>query len=365
MPVAELAALCEAAIPALNAEGRPEASFRMPPLSAGVLLLPDIGELLPGLGVLDGQLGTKTFRHHFHGILRAALLIEPVVIPGVTTTRFRTRWQLGRADPRYATPEDCLEVARELLRMLQEMSGTSRGLRVLHALARYPMVPYEPAVTYRSNPVPIHRAENFQLIDLDILEPVTGFRERLLGPGAPRLTLMRAAYEKIQVKTYLTDRAQTGPHKTNREKRWEAHPESVQFATHYTCVKIERVLVNQLCFFDGFPPEILADLERENLLAGGRAGLDTPTRCPVTLLPMSFAGFEAAAADPQHGRSAFQVGHLDPLKLEGNRWTNGHRPDNISWVSEEGNRIQGSLSLNETRSMLRRIWTAYSKAGLL
>ena len=68
---------------------------------------------------------------------------------------------------------------------------------------------------------------------------------------------------------------------------------------------------------------------------------------------------------PEQGRSAFQVGHLDPLKVEGNLWTNGHRPDNIGWISASGNRIQGSLSAEETREMLKRIWRAYGEAGLL
>ena len=35
---------------------------------------------------------------------------------------------------------------------------------------------------------------------------------------------------------------------------------------------------------------------------------------------------------------------------------NGHTADNISWISENGNRIQGSLSLDEVDDLLRRIY---------
>jgi hypothetical protein len=223
------------------------------------------------------------------------------------------------------------------------------------------MVPYELPVSYLDRRVPIHVSGNFVLIDEGTLRHVTGCRLLLLAGGTPNLALFRAAYAKIRVKTYLTDRALTGAHKTNREKRWEAHPDSVQFALRSTCVQIERVLVNQLCHFDGFPQDVRALLNEERLLLP----MEVPARCPVTRLPLSLSEFEKATADPEHGRSSFQVGHLDPLKLEGNVWSNGHRPDNISWISEDGNRIQGSLSLQETQEMLRRIWRAYSEAGLL
>jgi hypothetical protein len=60
-------------------------------------------------------------------------------------------------------------------------------------------------------------------------------------------------YDKIKVKTYPTDRALTGDHKTNREKRWETHPQSVQFGQRRDCLEVEYTLINQLCHFAGFP----------------------------------------------------------------------------------------------------------------
>jgi hypothetical protein len=70
-------------------------------------------------------------------------------------------------------------------------------------------------------------------------------------------------------------------------------------------------------------------------------------------------------ADPTHGKSAYQVGHLNPLKA-GERAEFRHTRANISWITEDGNRIQGSLTLKETRELLLRIsrnYDALIKAG--
>ena len=92
--------------------------------------------------------------------------------------------------------------------------------------------------------------------------------------------------------------------------------------------------------------------------------LDRPWRCPITLQPLLFEDFRLEVLDPEHGGSQFQVGHLDPLKLDGGTWSDGHRADNIGWISENGNRIQGRLSAEETREMLKSIWREYEVAGL-
>jgi hypothetical protein len=363
MPLTELTDLCNAAIPAPAAPGQRQSAFRMPAFAAAVARLADFDHLLPGLIDIGYRLSAPTYRHHFQGILRTSFFIEQVVLPEATTTRYRTRWQLDPHDPRYAPPEQCLDVARWLINLLEPMTVDVAGATILDSIAQHPKVEHELPVTYSDRRSPIHVAENFELIDEEILRHVTGCRLLLLAAGTPKVALLRAAYDKMEVKTYKTDRMKIGPMiaRTNREKRWEAHPENVQFAQRSTCMHIERVLVNQLCHFDKFPEDVRFLLEREDLLNS----MKTPARCPVTRLPMSFVEFEEAITDPEHGRSAFQVGHLDPLKLEGSAWTNGHRPNNISWISEDGNRIQGSLSLDQTQEMLQRIWRAYSEAGLL
>ncbi len=96
--------------------------------------------------------------------------------------------------------------------------------------------------------------------------------------------------KKIKIKAYQTDRAQTGKHQTNREKRWESHPDNFQFAFRRDCNDVEAALI-------------------------------------------------------------LQVGHLNPLKATG-----GHNATNIGWISDDGNRIQGSLSIDEVKALLRRIY---------
>jgi len=362
MSVAELAQLCDDAIPPLNGDGTPTGSFSMPALAAQLVALPDIEDLLPGLTELAADLGGRIGQHAINGVIRMAFLIEPAVLPAATTTRFKTRWGLTGEDPRWAPHEECLAIGRVVIEHLREIAGEQQGRLILEGLANRSMVAYELPIGYAERRQPIHRADNIVVYSQDLLRHVAGFRLLLLDPANPLREVFKEAYKrKIAVKTYLTDRALTGLHKTNREKRWEAHPDSVQFALRNTCLEIELVLVNQMCHFEGFPGDLHALLAGENLLLP----TETPSRCPVTLLPLAFQEFADEVLSPEQGRSAFQVGHLDPLKVEGNVWTNGHRPDNIGWISASGNRIQGSLSAEETRQMLKRIWRAYAEAGLL
>ena len=94
--------------------------------------------------------------------------------------------------------------------------------------------------------------------------------------------------------------------------------------------------------------------------------LSSEAVCPITLEAIDFQEFAASILHPVHGKSAYQVGHLNPLKLNqtANESAAGHTADNISWISEHGNRIQGSLSLNKTRDLLSKIAQNYERAGL-
>ena len=69
--------------------------------------------------------------------------------------------------------------------------------------------------------------------------------------------------------------------------------------------------------------------------------------------------------NPQHGRSSFQVSHLDPLKLNatGDEVEFGHKAENIGWISSDGIRIRGGLSLHETRDLLKTISQNYEQRG--
>lgn len=360
--LAELAVLCEQSIPGVNATGKPERSFSMTPLLREIRGLPDFTDLFPAFADLESHLGTNVGLQVLGHVVRTAFLIEPVVLPAATTTRFKTRWGLAADDPRSADPADCLAIANVVIELLIELTTTEEGRLILAGVVSQRLLAYELPVGYREWRVPIHRADNFSLFNFELLRHVAGFRLLLLDRDNPYRNVFVEAYKrKIAVKTYLTDRALTGDFKTNREKRWEAHPHSVQFALRHACLDIELRLVNQMCHFKGFPPDLQTLLRERDLLIPS----ESPAVCPVTLAPFEFDAFREEVLSPTQGRSEFQVGHLDPLKLQGNTWADGHRADNIGWISSTGNRIQGNLSVDATREMLESIWHAYHRAGLI
>jgi len=227
---------------------------------------------------------------------------------------------------------------------------------IVQLLPKWGISPHETPVDYQGKAgTPIHRADNVTLIaDADYLR-LLGMRHLLLSKETnPDHHLFDAILGKIHVKSYLTDRALTGDYKTNREKRWEAHPESPQFATRQDCLMVELRLLDQLVGFRGFPPRL-----SELLLSRGVVRvMPALSRCPVTLDAMDFTVLAESVQNPQHGKSAYQVGHLNPLKA-GDSPEFRHTAANISWISEDGNRIQGHLPLQATRDLIRRIVANY------
>ena len=121
---------------------------------------------------------------------------------------------------------------------------------------------------------------------------------------------------------------------------------------------IEYALVTRICAFDGFPSESLQQLQQANILPA-----NIPTAlCPITGDALSYEAFRDELVNPTHGKSDFQVGHPNPLKLgSGDGEAVGHTADNISWISADGNRIQGSLSLRDVRVMIQRIAENYQR----
>ena len=115
---------------------------------------------------------------------------------------------------------------------------------------------------------------------------------------------------------------------------------------------IEKELISQVLNFEKCPKEII---ESTN-------GLIKKTKtycCPVTLEPLNFSNFEAEVLRPIHGISKFQVGHLNPLKSTSLDGKNTHTYQNIGWISDDGNRIQGSMSIEEVRKLLKKISQNY------
>jgi hypothetical protein len=333
----------------------------------------DLGRLLvpaaratPSMGApLDAiwrYLGAPTAQAVVMGLVRAVFLIE-LVNEAVTSTKFEVRWTPRlAADPRGCSFEECCAIFESLAVELSECVPDPVVSSMLGRFHRFKVLPYELPVDYveRSTSSPIHQDGNLRWIwdDTEIASTLL-LRERVRDPrvvGGLARVFVRAA-KKIQVKTYRTDRALTGATKTNREKRWEAHPESVQFAFRRDCLKIEHKLLSQVCHFAGFPEDVRLDLKS----SGAILDTELPARCPITRDPLDFDAFRTTLEHPRQGRSQFQVGHLNPLKGPGAGAKYGHTPANVAWISADGNRVQGSLSYDETTALLERIRTNFEQ----
>jgi hypothetical protein len=290
-------------------------------------------------------------------LVRAAFLIE-LVKSDVTSTKCDVRWtnRLDESDPRKASFDECFAIHESLCQQLLDLLATPDFQQEIKLFVPFGLSPHEIPVDYQSKTaVPIHNRRNVRVLRDPQYLRLLKIRQSLLDPNLnPDFQLFAAVFDKIRVKSYLTDRALTGEYKTNREKRWEAHPGSPQFALRRDCLAVELALIDQLVRFKSFPPGVIEYLNRTRLL--GDVG--KVARCPVTLDPLDFEILAQEVTDPTHGKAAYQVGHMNPLKAgEGDDFR--HLPANISWITEDGNRIQGHLTLKETRELLLRISKNY------
>jgi len=143
---------------------------------------------------------------------------------------------------------------------------------------------------------------------------------------------------KTQLKSYLTDRRQTGKYQTNREIRWETHPESPQFSSKLDATEVEMKLLAQILTFQNYPNTIDSALLSKIL---GEYDSSAIFKCPISGFSIDYKDFYKDCISPTHGRSVFQVGHLIPLANGG-----VHSKENTSWITEIGNRVQGEDSID-------------------
>lgn len=336
-----------------------------------VLQIPTVRDAIQEL---HQRLGDVHFNSLRNALLRHVFLIEALASKN---TKICSRWSenLQNISPqRWCSFEECLELFGSLVNDLPRWLETPQHAELLSLFFNNSIISYEVPLDYldvpakTDNDTRIHRIGNLRWTFDERMLRTLKLRAFLTNPAtSPDETFFsKVLKDKIKTKTYLTDRAQVGDFKTNREKRWEADPHSPQFATRTETMAIEYALITQLCAFEGFPTASL-----ESLQALGVIPNELPIlRCPITLEPMSFLEFREALLNPQHGRSDFQVGHLNPLKLEieANETTAeavGHTSNNISWISADGNRIQGSLSLDSVQELLRKIARNYQSLSIL
>jgi hypothetical protein len=316
----------------------------------------------------EGEFDRSIANFLMRGIIRFVFLIEPVN-RNITSTKFEVRWSLnferhfdfGRSDdPRWCGFDDCMEIAISKMDKLRELCGDEELSNLIVLFNNKSIIPYEIALDYDSlSNEHIHRLSNISWYFTDLASVTLNLRRYISeNCGDYSGILKKALDDKIKVKTYLTDRAQTGLYQTNREKRWECHPNSVQFAFRRECWEIEHKLIEQIFYFENFPENIRDEAIRERIL-GDYIGT---ARCPITMVPLSFDDLRRELETPEHGRATVQVGHLNPLKtFSREKDGGGHVAENVSWISHHGNRIQGDLSLEETRNMIREIYGRYTE----
>ncbi len=294
------------------------------------------------------------------GLIRFAFLIEPVNSE-VTSTKFSARWTpkpggttfaaFNAQDARFASFDECCA----MLDYLVDLASDDDVLDIVRLVAPSgnSAVPYELPIDYQDLDRPrVHAPDNIVVMPKEVKMAVrlrTALLRRELDSGKQSLgdrdrAVLAHAFTKIKTKAYLTDRAQTGINKTNREKRWEVVPLGVQRATRRACASVEHRLWTQICCFAGFPKVMAEQLAADGLIdPSATTGL-----CPVTLEQFDYEAFAAECLTRVQGHSAHHVGHLHPLKAGGAAEAIGHVGENVSWVSADGNRIQGTWSIEET-----------------
>lgn len=323
------------------------------------------------LNFLKRNMSKRAFKYTLECLGRFAFCIELTNL-NITSTKMKTRWMEGRItqtrpgtfenfegvftpgeDERSASFDECFSIFYKCISLLVN-SEQHRTLMEHFSDQKNRGTPYEAAFTYINSELdPVHSVNNIRLVNTadaewlatarPIIQPV--LKSDLEG-NRTKIT------EKIATKCYKTDRSQTGEVQTNRAKRWECLAADFQHATIEECWSVEKKLLNDLAHFQGFP-----DASRQQLIATGLFIDQDVTLCPITFKPMVFQNLLGGGG---HGESKFQVGHMMPLKAGGR-----HTGDNIEWISSDGNRIQGSLNIQETRQMLKDIFEGMKEQGLI
>jgi hypothetical protein len=331
------------------------------------------GEIFNNFETLKDNTTHAELQYIIECLGRFAFCIELTNL-GITSTKMKTRWVDVKiiktienaftnyegdfkpgSDPRSSTFDECYLVLEECIRLLIN-SEDHKSMMGYFSNKNHRGIPYESVFTYidqASNP--IHVAENIRLTNLIDAEWLVKARPiiRPVISAVDKDGDKAKCVSKISTKCYKTDRSQTGEEQTNRAKRWECLIKDFQHASIEDCWSVEKKLLSDISHFSGFPVET-----KELLIESGLFDSQQSTAvCPITLQPMVYSDLLTGG---EHGESTFQVGHIMPLKADGK-----HKGDNIAWISNDGNRIQGSLNITETRLMLKGIFERMNDSGLL
>ncbi|MDE0236690.1 MAG: hypothetical protein OXN95_05640 [bacterium] len=269
-----LKSTCEEATDRTNGK-----SFNLPRTASAMSELPEMEPIQTGLIELMTLSNDALATHVFRGLIRQAFFIE-LVNDEVTTTHYTVRWDHRlQQDPRYADDTKCLDVLGHTTDLLLTYIKHHESKELLDSFKSHPMVSHELPLDYIDTDLSsIHQPDNICVIPIEIAAPIAISRRTLLAKENPHKAVFDQLYKKLKVKSYLTDRALTGTDKTNREKRWETHPDNIQFATRGNCMTVELALVRQLVHFKNFPHEFKDQLIEERVVDSE----ERYTTCPIT-----------------------------------------------------------------------------------
>lgn len=303
------------------------------------------------LATIKGKIFPKEYKSFKTCIIRASFFVQAsnAEANGKDAPKCVVRWDNSlRNDPRFASYEQCEAICQKIIHAIATCSDAN--LDFLRRYCKYSTFREALPIDYiRKTAQPIHSSSNIKVFMDPEIQSYVLTKEIIFNSEInPDVDLFKRIYkDKIQVKAYKTDRAQTGDFKTNREFRWETRPGNFQFAYRRDCDSVENKLILLVCSFDGVSPTLVSALQKEGLLPISFE----PYRCPITGDLFKFDSFQYEVRNPEHGRALFQIGHMSPLKLGGI-----HNGDNVAWVSEDGNRIQGDLSEGQVKELLIRIF---------
>ena len=294
---------------------------------------------------LEQYFTAAQLRRLFARLERISFKIAPLS-PETGNTHTLSRWDLPNTSPHYASEAECQNILRILIEDLLGFMGdpdfsprkylTNLSRRKITKEAIENSLQISTRIGSLELPIEYENYKNgHKSNNIFWLSPFTEIEQLRTWVGDKNIVT------KIQVKAYLTDRRQTGDYQTNREIRWEGHPDSPQFATRRDCIDIEAKLLAQIATFTDAPeiPDELASIIERAL---GEQFVKDSFRCPISGKEILYQEFFERIANPVHGRSGYQVGHLDPIAGTGK-----HEASNTSWITDLGNRVQGESSLDD------------------
>lgn len=341
-------------------------NFRAEALYGKVLpVLLSNNELLDTYNCTEYNLSKEVAHHAFYSTFRFSFLSQIVWEKG-GAANYAAHWftpPFEKADPRFSTCEECLQIFEKVIEEFKLSADNAERCQnlVLTASHKVSCIDY----IHRELDGQIHNSKNVYWMLDDFPSRLIKLKLFLTSKSSNPETydFFKKAYAKIKVKTYLTDRGLTGEYQTNRENRWETHPKSVHFSLYRDCMEIEYTLVKQILEFHNFPVGIVSFLEEKGVVLEGEIEPES-RRCPITMEKLFFSDFRDELENLTHGKSKFQVGHINPLKANSLDDYLGHTAQNICWISDVGNEIQKNRSVDETQALIRQISRNYEEAGI-